>query len=327
MKTNKHITMKTKHALCGLLSGLLLLTAGITQSYGGGPVVPPAGLNPGDQFRVVFITAETTRGNGSQGGYDAFVQNSANAAGGFTYNGTPLTFKALASYGSNPGGIFANTLLPAGTRLALADGTLVTSNLWNGSLLHPINRTAAGNVSNTTRIWTGTNQSGVPNPGANGLGNSSPIVGDNTSLGGWINVGNNSSTNFRPLYAFSNLLSIPVNPPTVTAGIVLAKGGIALNRRTNLWVQTDTLTNATLNPITGPLYLALDGLSVTATLANGAGVSTNVAPLGSPFVQVLGSGGSLAPGAAISAILEFANPTRAGINYTGRILSGGNVAP
>lgn len=28
MKTNKHITMKTKHALCGLLSGLLLLAAG-----------------------------------------------------------------------------------------------------------------------------------------------------------------------------------------------------------------------------------------------------------------------------------------------------------
>lgn len=35
MKTNKPITMKTKHALCGLLSRLLLLAAGTAQTHAG----------------------------------------------------------------------------------------------------------------------------------------------------------------------------------------------------------------------------------------------------------------------------------------------------
>jgi hypothetical protein len=35
MKTNKPITMKTKYALCGLLSGLLLLAAGTAQTHAG----------------------------------------------------------------------------------------------------------------------------------------------------------------------------------------------------------------------------------------------------------------------------------------------------
>lgn len=130
---------------------------------------------------------------------------------------------------------------------------------------------------------------------------------------------------YNATYAY--VTAAPPPPPAVNAGIALTRTGIALNRATNLWVQTDTLTNTTAAAIAGPIYLALDSLIATATLTNGTGVTTRVAPLGSPYVQVLGAGGSLAPGASVSTVLLFANPTRAGILYTGRVLSGGVGAP
>lgn len=48
MKTNKRITMKTKHALFGLLSGLLLLAAGTTQTHAG-----LIGVNFGDYVPIL----------------------------------------------------------------------------------------------------------------------------------------------------------------------------------------------------------------------------------------------------------------------------------
>jgi uncharacterized protein len=118
-----------------------------------------------------------------------------------------------------------------------------------------------------------------------------------------------------------------VQPPSVQSGILVIRGGFVLDRRTSLFVQADTLTNTTANPIAGPIYLVLDNLSSNATLTGSTGTTTTVAPLGSPYVQVIPPNGSLASGASITTVLNFANPTRAAITYTTRILSGGTGAP
>lgn len=118
-----------------------------------------------------------------------------------------------------------------------------------------------------------------------------------------------------------------VQPPVAQAGILVTRGGFVLDRRTNSYVQADTLTNTTTGAIPGPIYLVLDTLSANATLPGATGTTTNVAPNGSPYVQVVGAAGSLAPGASITTTLSFANPTRAGITYATRVLSGGNTAP
>ena len=118
-----------------------------------------------------------------------------------------------------------------------------------------------------------------------------------------------------------------VRPPVPQPAVAVARGGFVLDRRTGLFAQAITLSNTGANPIPGPIYLVLDSLSANATLPGRSGLTANVAPLGSPYVQVVGPGASLAPGALVNVALNFANPTRGGITYTTRILSGGNQSP
>jgi len=108
---------------------------------------------------------------------------------------------------------------------------------------------------------------------------------------------------------------------TIAAAPEVVRGGFVFDRRTNRFAQQLTVKNASTNALTGPLYLALDGLSVNATLANASGATVNNAPAGSPYLTVLGDGFTLAPGGAIDVVLEFTNPSRAGITYTTRVLA------
>ncbi len=60
-----------------------------------GSIATPTGLNPGDQFRIVFVTQGTTAANSSDiSTYDTFVTNQANSA---TYNGATITWQAIGS--------------------------------------------------------------------------------------------------------------------------------------------------------------------------------------------------------------------------------------
>ncbi len=123
------------------------------------------------------------------------------------------------------------------------------------------------------------------------------------------------------------LIADDVRPPAPQPGISVSRGGFVLDRRSGLFVQGDTLSNVTSAPILGPIYLLLDNLSPNAALSNSAGNSANTTPLGSPYILVLGANSSLAPGASVGIVLTLANPTRTGITYNTRVLSGGNEAP
>ncbi|HLP08407.1 MAG TPA: cellulase family glycosylhydrolase [Opitutaceae bacterium] len=103
--------------------------------------------------------------------------------------------------------------------------------------------------------------------------------------------------------------------------IQITKGGFVLNRRTNRYVQTVVVKNTGATPVTGPLYLIVDGLSANTTLANSKGSTWTELPTGSPYVQV-GSGG-LAANSQISVTLEFTVPSAGGITYDARVISGG----
>ncbi|MDB6151868.1 MAG: putative outer rane adhesin like protein, partial [Chthoniobacteraceae bacterium] len=127
--------------------------------------------------------------------------------------------------------------------------------------------------------------------------------------------------------AASVIITDDVQLPALQGAITVTRSGFVLDRRTNTFVQTDKLTNTSASAIPGPLFLVLDNLSANATLPERAGNIISVAPTGSPYVQVVGPAGSLAPGASVSTALGFANPTRAGITYTTRVLAGGNITP
>ena len=109
-------------------------------------IVTPPGLNPGDQFRVVFVTSGTRDAESSNiAEYDAFVSSAATAGGLGTYQGNPLTWFAL---GSTPPNVSAISRLPTiSPGLYLADGTKIAdsgADLWDGTIDSPLNRTELG---------------------------------------------------------------------------------------------------------------------------------------------------------------------------------------
>ena len=95
------------------------------------------------------------------------------------------------------------------------------------------------------------------------------------------------------------------------------------------------ITNVGTTTVPAPLFLVLDNLGTNATLLNAAGTTTVLAPLGSPCVSVsLGDDDhgfdrafrgddedGLRPRETRTVILEFLDPSGAGITYDTRVLS------
>jgi hypothetical protein len=112
-------------------------------------------------------------------------------------------------------------------------------------------------------------------------------------------------------------------PDALNGPISITRSGYVRDRRTGQWSQQWTLTNTGSTPLAGPFYAILDSLSPNATLLNASGV-TNNPPAGSVYVVVPGTspGVALAPGASVSVVLLFSDPTLQGISYTPRVLHG-----
>ena len=116
---------------------------------------------------------------------------------------------------------------------------------------------------------------------------------------------------------------VPACATNVSDSIAVKRSGYAFNFTTKLFSQKITLTNTSNATIFGPISLALDNLSGNATMYISSGTTSCTAPQNSPYTDttintsVLG----LAPGASVSVVLQFVNPTRAAISYTPRILS------
>jgi len=115
------------------------------------------------------------------------------------------------------------------------------------------------------------------------------------------------------------LLRAPAAPSPIN-NAQSARSGTIRDRRTGRYLQNFTVTNTTAASLSGPLHVALDNLTTGVSLANGAGTTSNVLPLGSPFIVI--PGGPLAPGASASVQLQFINPSNGPINYHGRVLNG-----
>ena len=101
--------------------------------------------------------------------------------------------------------------------------------------------------------------------------------------------------------------------------ISVTRGGFTYNSATKHFIQKVTLTNTSSTAVPGAISLVLTGLSSNATLNNATGTTVNLSPLGSPY---LNSVGSLAPQASVILTLDFLNPSKAAITYTTAIYAG-----
>lgn len=193
-------------------------------------VLQPVGLNPGDQYRLVFVTSSTRDGASNNiNDYNQFVQDAANAAP--IVGEWNLSWSAIASTSSV--NAIDNTGTPSatsGVAVYRIDGTKVAddyADLWDGNIDAFISTTELG-ASIEDAVWTGTNRFGETQfP----LGSSGPMVG--ITYGALLEVWSQlatGSTNLHqwPLYAMSEPLTAVPEP---SGFLYLSLVGIGFLRR------------------------------------------------------------------------------------------------
>jgi len=100
----------------------------------------------------------------------------------------------------------------------------------------------------------------------------------------------------------------------ITSQLGVTRTILAYNRGTGLYQSTVTVTNNTANTISGPLQLAVTGVTDKATLMN----ATSSSPAGGTYTNLPGS---LAPGQSASVLLTFSLPASMPVNFTANVFA------
>jgi hypothetical protein len=181
----------------------------------GGPITVPAGLKPGDQYRLVFVTSTTTEATSSDiGYYNTFVSNAASLESLLQTLGT--TWTALASTSTATAANNTNTNpMSAGLPIYGLAGQMIAasnSDLWDGAIAAPISVNEHGTPvpSGYNEVWTGTGATGKPDDQDDVLGMPTPAWGDSTtSTVNWVDTGGYyESGGTHTLYALSAQLTV-----------------------------------------------------------------------------------------------------------------------
>jgi hypothetical protein len=236
--------MKLKFALLFLVCvGLAIATGSATAA----PITVPSGLNPGDQYRLVFVTRATRTAFAPDiADYNAFVTNAANSVPELSALGT--TWAAIASTATIAAKDNTNTNPSASSGVAiytLADALFASSNvaLWpnasSNSLPNAISFDEHGNFFSTA-VWTGTQVDGSIAASHLGLNAGSlAVTGASTfSSGQWVAFGavNNSAT--RPLYGLSGILTVVPEPSAIILECLAASGLVVASLRRRRYGKT-----------------------------------------------------------------------------------------
>ena len=113
------------------------------------------------------------------------------------------------------------------------------------------------------------------------------------------------------------VISLALQPAwhDVTASVGVVGSGLAVNRATQQYTGTVSVTNRSGAVLDGPFQLVFGGLPAGVTLANASGSHA-----GAPYVTLPAA--SLAPGATASFAVRFANPSKVTINYSASVIAG-----
>lgn len=204
-------------------------------------ITTPAGLVPGDEFRIAFTTLEpNTATSTSISFYDNIIQTEADAAGLGTYDGSPVTWMVLGSTAT----VSAVSRLPMdNVPIYLPSGTEVAAGgaqLWNTAntpLLSGINEYPTGGGPVTQGIFTGTTSDGQIAPDNYlGVGSSdtSYVADGRTDMTGtgWVALGETFAVGEENLDGFSQVLTVEAVPePASLCLLGLGAAALLLRRR------------------------------------------------------------------------------------------------
>jgi PEP-CTERM motif len=180
-------------------------------------ITVPTGLNPGDHYRLAFVTSTTRDATSADiADYNAFVADAANAAPELLALGT--TWTAIASTatvdardntGTNPN-ISVGVAIYGLDDLRIADDN---ADLWDGDIDHPIVSNQYGN-SSPGLSYVGTFDDGVMS--ANPLGSPTPTAGrSDLTDSHWVDDSLIPFLEDHPLYALSGELTVVPEPGTM----------------------------------------------------------------------------------------------------------------
>ena len=215
---------------------ILAMVAGVSTAFAA-PITTPAELNPGDQYRLVFVTTTTRDATSTDiTDYNAFVTGVANTQAALAALGTTWTAIASSSAEAARDNTGTNPLATTGVPIYRLDGVskVVDDNLdlWNGDLDLAISLAEDGTTAIFNEVWTGTDPAGNAVVGAE-LGSASPIVGDPAqSDASWINLA--ALPSFTPFhfYALSDVLTVaPVPEPAILPLLATGLAALGFARR------------------------------------------------------------------------------------------------
>jgi hypothetical protein len=206
-------------------------------------VTVPSDLNPGDQYRLIFTSSETTDATSTDiATYNTFVTNVALnvpqlAALGTTWKaiGSTDSVNARDNTGTNP----ATTGVPI---YQLNDTRFVDNNsaLWTDNIVTPLTISETGETISGS-VWTGSNTDGTawnnggfgPTQGLGDFSNSfGPILGTtNDFFAGWIVFSFDPPTSQHFMYGISEVLTVPVPEPSTLSLLALSAIGLISVRR------------------------------------------------------------------------------------------------
>jgi hypothetical protein len=105
-----------------------------------------------------------------------------------------------------------------------------------------------------------------------------------------------------------------LSPVDLTGSVRIARSGLTMNRFTQKYTGTVTITNTGTAALPGPLQFRLGGLTSGVTLDNATGAKDGV-----PYITL--GGAELAPGQSATVTTTFSNPARVAIGYTPQLIN------
>jgi hypothetical protein len=212
-----------------ILSCLLWLTGTATADI---ILTPPLGLNPGDPFRLLFLTGTGMPATSNNiADYDNFVTTSANAVTGLTNLAGASTsiinaqnlLAILGASGVTWQAIVSTSTVNAATHIGAfnvpvfrLNGAMIASSsadLWDGLLTNTVLNDEFGHDHNYP-TWTGTGINGLAT--ANPVGSATPTYGlSDYWNSGWIDYQTANNTTEYSLYGLSSVIIFqPVPEPS-----------------------------------------------------------------------------------------------------------------
>ena len=199
-----------------------LPTASVFQAEGS-VVLQPTDLNPGDEYRLVFVTSGLTQGLSDDiNDYNNFVDGYGDLAmtSDWTAIASTLTVNARDNTGTTGSG---------GVPIYNFNGIRVAddyADLWDTTIDNPIKYTEVGGTVNE-KVWTGTDKDGTT-PSNRYLGtlipsgNEQARVGNSTGkTGGWAQWGYDPLEDYRHMYGISEVLTIPSEAVPEPASVIM----------------------------------------------------------------------------------------------------------